>query len=481
DITKCSQLQTLVLNEIDSQSLENLLIGLTSLNNLSSLSIHVGRDSNKITIYNLIFHLSILKHCKISFEENVPLEYLPMSKSPSSSIEHLIINDNYNLNEVEAILSYVPHIRRLSIEYQHRPYPQAALIFLTVLNNLTHVCVTGDRLTNVGIEQFIKKYFRQIKVLHISANRSLSCSGTWLKPILSYLPHVHVFDFADANMRLCGRAVKVYRSIYDPHYLSFSDVRQWFFTHEPMSDESLHKLFCSIQPHKANYFVLTRESNFNTYTCHVEAALDSVHHVIIPDEYTSINCLKYFPKATEVTVCNYSSIDSNWFANNKIQCSIPLAQLTNLTINTYSIHLHVIVDMLQFTPNIHTLILTLMKTWPREFSSLQESETFQLVSNQNKIKNLTIKTYYKLHMIKILINLCRELEYISFGTSVQSLEPTIRYLLSKRNESTCHLSSLYIFGVNAMWIEKLQTLIESTELLDDYLIKVVNDKFYLKL
>ncbi|CAF4410674.1 unnamed protein product [Rotaria sp. Silwood2] len=201
DITKCSQLQTLVLNEIDSQSLENLLIGLTSLNNLSSLSIHVGRDSNKITIYNLIFHLSILKHCKISFEENVPLEYLPMSKSPSSSIEHLIINDNYNLNEVEAILSYVPHIRRLSIEYQHRPYPQAALIFLTVLNNLTHVCVTGDSLTNVGIEQFIKNYFRQIKVLHISANQSLSYSGTWLKPILSYLPHVHVFDFADRELQ----------------------------------------------------------------------------------------------------------------------------------------------------------------------------------------------------------------------------------------------------------------------------------------
>ncbi|CAF4889251.1 unnamed protein product [Rotaria sp. Silwood1] len=140
DITKCSQLQTLVLNEIDSQSLGNLLIGLTSLNNLSSLSIHVGRASNKITnSYNLIFHLPVLKHCKISVEENVLLKIFAYVSS--SSIEHFIINDNYNLNEVEAILSYVPHLHRLSIEYQHRPYPQATLIFLMVLNNLTH-CYT---------------------------------------------------------------------------------------------------------------------------------------------------------------------------------------------------------------------------------------------------------------------------------------------------------------------------------------------------
>ncbi|CAF3861943.1 unnamed protein product [Rotaria sp. Silwood1] len=131
------------------------------------------------------------------------------------------------------------------------------------------------------------------------------------KPNLSYLSHVHVFDFPGASMHICGRAIKVYRSIYDPHYLSFSHLRQWFFTHEPMSDEYLHKLFCSIQPHKANYFVLTRESSFNTYTCHVEAALDSVQHVILPDEYAIINCLKYFPKATEGTNIYQMDIDRN--------------------------------------------------------------------------------------------------------------------------------------------------------------------------
>jgi len=74
-----SQLQTLFLNNIESEYLENLLNHLVVLPNLSSLTIHVGHGTNKINIYTLIFQLPVLKYCKLSFEDHTPLGPLPIS------------------------------------------------------------------------------------------------------------------------------------------------------------------------------------------------------------------------------------------------------------------------------------------------------------------------------------------------------------------------------------------------------------------
>jgi len=117
-----SQLQTLFLDNIESEYLENLLSRLTVLSNLSSLTIHVGRGTNKINIYNLIFQLPVLKYCKLSFEDHTPLGSLPISTNISSPIEHLLIEDNYDINEVDALLSYVPQLRRLSIQKKMQIY-----------------------------------------------------------------------------------------------------------------------------------------------------------------------------------------------------------------------------------------------------------------------------------------------------------------------------------------------------------------------
>ncbi|CAF4450701.1 unnamed protein product, partial [Rotaria sp. Silwood2] len=54
NISKCSQLQALILNDIESKCLENLLVRLAYLPNFSSLAIVVPNDSDKSNIYSLI-------------------------------------------------------------------------------------------------------------------------------------------------------------------------------------------------------------------------------------------------------------------------------------------------------------------------------------------------------------------------------------------------------------------------------------------
>ncbi|CAF4083722.1 unnamed protein product, partial [Adineta steineri] len=124
DISQCSQLENLLLENTESQYLENILLHITSLSNLSSLVIHINDNSNQIQIYNQIFLLSTLKYCKISFDKNIQLEQLPISTNISSSIEHLVIIGKCYLTELHNFLSYLPHLCRLSVKYINAVYNQ---------------------------------------------------------------------------------------------------------------------------------------------------------------------------------------------------------------------------------------------------------------------------------------------------------------------------------------------------------------------
>jgi hypothetical protein len=84
-----------------------------------------------------------------------------------------------------------------------------------------------------------------------------------------------------------------------------------------------------------------------------------------------------------------------------------------------------------------------------------------MISHRNKIKHITITDKYTLKTIQMLINLCPELQHLTLGISRQSLEATVRYLLSENNESPCHISSLCILEVDTMWIDKLKIIVES--------------------
>ncbi len=82
-----------------------------------------------------------------------------MSINSLIPIEFLVINDNYDLQEAAAVLSYVPRLRRLSIKNQCESYGRGAVIVWMVLNNLIHISLTGVHIRFDNIEPFIQKIF----------------------------------------------------------------------------------------------------------------------------------------------------------------------------------------------------------------------------------------------------------------------------------------------------------------------------------
>ncbi|CAF1036987.1 unnamed protein product [Rotaria sordida] len=407
-LSKCSQLRTLILDIFESEHMENLLHSLASLPNLSSLAIPIAKGSNTNTIYDLIFQLPVLKYCKMTFEENVFFESLPRStKKASNSIEHLIINGACHYVIIDALLSYVPQLRRLSINYLYGYYKHGINEFSTILNNLTHVSLTLKDLLFDQFEPFIEQYLSRVKVL--------------------------------------------------PPY----------------------GIFYSIKPYRRKYFTLTDEPNLDKNTCHEKTIFDSVHHVTIQDERVIAGTSKYFPNVNELTIFNRRASCSHWDSTYNIDGIISMIQVTKLTIDYSHRPFNKLVDLLYCTPNVHTLVFKQLSLSETDYFLLQESEKFRLVSNQNKIKSITFSFDYSLRKIKLFMNLCPKLQQLTIGMTDSCLEIIVQFLLLETKRTTCHLSSLCIFGINTIWNKKLKTLIESKNLSDDYSIKILDRNFYL--
>ncbi|CAF1341437.1 unnamed protein product [Adineta ricciae] len=114
-IKNFTQLQAITLNKLDNNYVRQIIDQLFSLSTLSSLTIrfanNVGIPPN---IYIEIIHLPALKYCQISLNE---CKLLPCAyTSASSSIEHLVLNESFNLEQLDDLLSYMPKLRRLTID-----------------------------------------------------------------------------------------------------------------------------------------------------------------------------------------------------------------------------------------------------------------------------------------------------------------------------------------------------------------------------
>jgi len=70
-------------------------------------------------------------------------------------------------------------------------------------------------------------------------------------------------------------------------------------------------------------------------------------------------------------------------------------------------------ELLRFLSHIHTQVF-----YPKSFNnidliSIQQNETFQIVSNTNNIRNVIIKEYCTFEQLKLFVYLCPRLQQLS--------------------------------------------------------------------
>ena len=255
NITMFPLLETLILNNIDVTCLENLLEHLNSFPKLSSLAINsVDGHCDKNSLYSAIFRVRSLKYCSTSIDNTGAFYPLPIAQNNFSHIEHLVIKNLIYLNELVPLLSYVPELRRLSINCLHRNDKQPPEMFTAILDHLTHVLINVENVEFHQFEPFITNLSRHLEVLRITTNNDDEYlnANRWERIILFHMIHLRIFDIQHTkflnNTLLDENACQVFVSRFAS---SFWTERKWFLAHQHKQlRRSKYAIFYSIQPYR---------------------------------------------------------------------------------------------------------------------------------------------------------------------------------------------------------------------------------------
>ncbi|UJR32674.1 hypothetical protein I4U23_020135 [Adineta vaga] len=112
-------------------------------------------------------------------------------------------------------------------------------------------------------------------------------------------------------------------------------------------------------------------------------------------------------------------------------------------------------------------------------SLVEQSELFRQVATTNKITNLTINELISIENIKLPTLLCSRMQHLTINQYGQYVQSSIQFILSKSKNDLQYLCSLRARNFHKPMLSIVKTLIESEELLDNYLIKLIDADLYL--
>ena len=261
-LSELLQLENLVLDNIESKSLEKLLPKLISLPSLSSLTINSADTvKNGNDIYSQVVRLPALKYCKLSLEGwYYGILSIPFTTSSYSPIEYLNINNVFYLDQLDNLLSHVPQIRRFSVGLLRDYRLKQTSPHSPVLNYLTHVSLTLDNVRFDRFERMMANLFSIIQVLHISIRYSDDVgymkNEKWEQLISSHMPNLHIFDIRHEDWRCQPTNTTSYSNNHcwsldsqiDQFASPFWIERQWFFTLQ--SNYKSRAIFYSTDPYR---------------------------------------------------------------------------------------------------------------------------------------------------------------------------------------------------------------------------------------
>jgi hypothetical protein len=241
-MTNLTQLTTLIIDNIESNYIQEIVNHLSSLPILSSLTItSIGYIKNQNDVYKKIFRLPGLKYCQMLIDTRQHLLPLYTATNKFSSIEYLVINNKVSLNQVDSLLSYVPQLRRLS--FGHLNGSRGIRIHKTSisLNYLTDVSLELYDVSFNDFELLVTNFFRQVQVLRIAIcctayfNHSMEYlnADRWERLISTHMANLSIFDFQHQHrIARCPDTRATFEAQVNKFNSLFWMKRQWFFEYQ---------------------------------------------------------------------------------------------------------------------------------------------------------------------------------------------------------------------------------------------------------
>lgn len=223
---------------------------------------------------------------------------------------------------------------------------------------------------------------------------------------------------------------------------------------------------------RRKHYMLYNQLEQNIAVYRSESSINSVQNVHIQSKESALKCRKYFPNATELVLKHDLSTTRSSFVS-VLDRIVPLKQLTVLVIERDRFAFQNIIQILRFTPNVHTLKFqsTFRYEKNNDLASIKESEDFQSVSDTNVIRNISCDGTCTPEQIKLLVALFPRVQHLIIHGWIDDFRSILRSLLDKNNCNAHDLCSFHCSSVYSVSSEDVQKLIESEKLLDDYTLK----------
>ena len=474
------------------------------LPNLHSLIINqTVTEADRYINFHSIICLPVLKYCKISYQGQILFNFPDDHINETSPIEHLVINGKLPLVDLLPILSYFPHLSRLSIDYLSDIYHLRKKPIPKIFDSLIHVYLNLKNISFDRFEPLITYIFKNVEVLRISTSRDDAYLNAqrWEQLILSSMTHLRIFDIQclyqfrnEVHRCRSNKLIKQFTS-------SFWTQRQWYFAHQQSPASYVDReMFYSIQPYRydkknALFFIRKRmilfyffrrryymlygiNEQYNTKSP-TENDFNLVRHVHLQNEDAMNHCSFYFPNAHELTIAANSFISRDSIINN-LNRILSLQQLNQIIIDCPTFDFRAILDILQFTPNCYKLSLNRIEIDDEEEEEEEEQQDLELVSQINKIRDLTVKSVCKLKEIQLLIKLFPRLQHLTIDVRVDAMESIMKAFFSETNENTQNLISLNIQSTGNICIDKILNQLQLNRRTDQFSIEEIDcQKTYL--
>ncbi|CAF3838607.1 unnamed protein product [Rotaria sp. Silwood1] len=389
-----------------------------------------------------------------------------MATHETSPIEYLFIAQLAGLKQFINLLSYVPHLRRLSIDHLHGYDHKKIQVFPKVFNKSTHVSLRLEYITLDEFEPIIRHFFHHLQVLRISTGDDLAYlnANRWQQIILSHMIHLHIFDFQHSYNFTVYHNQTFFSSLIKQFTSSFWIEREWYFANQYPSGDGLNcGIFYSIQSCRRTDYILSSQHDQIDDKNHTTNDFPLVRHVHIQNQSAIDNCSIYFSNADELTISDdeYIPCDSITTILNRI---VLLEKLQKIIINCKHFSFDTVVKILCSTPNCSKLILHSLLLNEIDGVSLKDNSLFQVISNKNKMKDLTVKSMCTFEEVKLFVKLCPRVQHLSIKVSQDDFISTIKCLLSKHNNDIRDLLTLRIQTTGNIWFARILMLFKSLRL-----------------
>jgi hypothetical protein len=385
--------------------------------------------------------LPTLKHLEVGFPDpstNSVSIVLPMAITGEFSlIERLTIYHDCKFNELINILSYTPRLLYLNCSFIDKADDEIEFLVPWKLSNLTHLTIGTFYVNFDEIEMFLLALCSQLKFLEIdirlSKDENCIDADRWEQLISQHMPLLDkfIFSYSDTDIKCNHMLINRFTS-------SFWIQRNWLLKISLWRQNVDY----SIQPKLKKSWYDFQEPTINPH-------------------FPSIQLTA---RGTMLTKEDECSID-------RLNSMFDVIQISYLNIYCDEMCVHTFIKILNRFPNLTAIRIT----------GLQSYEEYENLKSYDKITKLTLRKDFQ---IDIILHLFPCLQYLSLQyISNHDIESIIRNTLLKiTKKNVNHPMTLCIFGLKIEYdkVEKINQMIKSENLLNDFTINRQFNRFYLQ-